>query len=58
MMKNEEPFALAGLFDTWTGPDGQKVHTCTIVTTKPNEVVKDIHDRMPVILRRETKRSG
>ncbi|WP_340701341.1 SOS response-associated peptidase [Brevibacillus borstelensis] len=53
MMKNEEPFAFAGLFDTWTGPDGQKVHTCTIVTTKPNEVVKDIHDRMPVILRQE-----
>ncbi|WP_425623050.1 SOS response-associated peptidase [Brevibacillus borstelensis] len=53
MMKNEEPFAFAGLFDTWTGPEGQKVHTCTIVTTKPNEVVKDIHDRMPVILRQE-----
>lgn len=53
MMKNEEPFAFAGLFDTWTRPDGQKVHTCTIITTQPNEVVKDIHDRMPVILRQE-----
>ncbi|EMT54213.1 hypothetical protein I532_01365 [Brevibacillus borstelensis AK1] len=50
-MRNGELFAFAGLFDTWTRPDGQKVHTCTIITTQPNEVVKDIHDRMPVILR-------
>lgn len=53
MMKSGELFAFAGLFDTWIKPDGQKVHSCTIVTTKPNEVVKDIHDRMPVILRQE-----
>ncbi|CAM5794795.1 SOS response-associated peptidase [Brevibacillus borstelensis] len=52
-MLNGEPFAFAGLFDTWTRPDGQKVHTCTIITTQPNEVVKDTHDRMPVILRQE-----
>lgn len=41
------------LFDTWMAPDGRKLHTCTIITTRPNEVVADIHDRMPVILRRE-----
>jgi putative SOS response-associated peptidase YedK len=52
-MRNGEPFAFAGLFDTWTAPDGQKLHTCTIITTRPNEVVADIHDRMPVILRPE-----
>ncbi len=49
-MRNGEPFAFAGLFDTWTRPDGQKVHTCTIITTQPNDVVAGIHDRMPVIL--------
>ena len=49
LMKNEEPFAFAGLFDTWASPDGKKLHTCTVITTSPNEVVKDIHDRMPVI---------
>jgi putative SOS response-associated peptidase YedK len=52
-MRSGEPFAFAGLFDTWTAPDGQKLHTCTIITTRPNEVVADIHDRMPVILRPE-----
>ena len=53
MMRNGEPFAFAGLFDTWSSPEGEKIHTCTIITTRPNEVVKDIHDRMPVILRQE-----
>jgi putative SOS response-associated peptidase YedK len=53
LMKSGEPFAFAGLFDTWTGPDGKKLHTCTILTTQPNEIVADIHGRMPVILRPE-----
>jgi putative SOS response-associated peptidase YedK len=52
-MRDGDPFAFAGLFDTWTSPDGQKLHTCTIITTRPNEVVADIHDRMPGILRPE-----
>ncbi|GAA4718446.1 hypothetical protein GCM10023228_26340 [Brevibacillus fulvus] len=53
MMKNGELFSFAGLFDTWTKPNGEKLHSCTIITTKPNEIVSDIHDRMPVILRQE-----
>lgn len=53
MMKSGEPFAFAGLFDTWSSLVGDKLHTCTIVTTKPNDVVADIHDQMPVILRQE-----
>jgi putative SOS response-associated peptidase YedK len=52
-MRDGEPFAFAGLFDTWTSPNGQKLHTCTIITTQPNEVVADIHNRMQVILRQE-----
>ncbi len=52
-MRDGEQFAFAGLFDTWTSSAGQKLHTCTIITTRPNEVVADIHDRMPVILRQE-----
>jgi putative SOS response-associated peptidase YedK len=54
-MRNREPFAFAALFDTRTSPNGQKLHTCTIITTRPNEVVADIHDRMPVILRQENE---
>ncbi|WP_126429951.1 SOS response-associated peptidase [Brevibacillus marinus] len=52
-LKSGEPFGFAGLYDTWTAPDGRKLHTCTIITTQPNEVVAEIHDRMPVILRPE-----
>lgn len=50
-MKTGKLFAMAGLFDTWTAPDGKKVHTCTIITTQANDLLAPIHDRMPVILR-------
>ncbi|CAM3719271.1 SOS response-associated peptidase [Cohnella lubricantis] len=46
-------FSLAGLYETWTVPDGSKLHTCAVLTTKPNRLMADIHDRMPVILRPE-----
>jgi putative SOS response-associated peptidase YedK len=52
-MKDGSLFAFAGLFDTWIRPDGGKLHTCTIITTRPNELVAEIHDRMPVILHAE-----
>jgi len=52
-MKEGHLFAFAGLYDTWLRPNGEKLSTCTIITTKPNELVADIHDRMPAILRRE-----
>jgi len=49
-MKDRQPFAMAGLWDTWEGPDGSSLKTCTIITTQPNELMELIHDRMPVIL--------
>lgn len=52
-LKNEALFAFAGLYDTWIRPDGEKVHSCTIITTEPNRLLADIHDRMPVILKPE-----
>jgi putative SOS response-associated peptidase YedK len=48
-MANDEPFAFAGLWDTWRGPDGI-TNSFTIITTTPNPLVATIHDRMPVIL--------
>ncbi len=53
VLKDRNLFSFAGLYDTWTGPEGNKISTCTIITTTPNELMADIHDRMPVILPRE-----
>ncbi|MED2006437.1 SOS response-associated peptidase [Brevibacillus laterosporus] len=53
MMKDESVFSFAGLYDTWIGPHGEKVNTCSIITTKPNTLMVDINDRMPVIIKRE-----
>lgn len=54
-MKNHEPFAFAGLWDTWKNPEGEQIRTCTIITTNPNEVVQPIHNRMPAILTPEAR---
>nr|WP_306553761.1 SOS response-associated peptidase [Paenibacillus sp. LK1] len=53
LMKDDSIFSLAGLYDTWADPDGNKLSTCTIITTEPNSLMEDIHNRMPVILRTE-----
>jgi putative SOS response-associated peptidase YedK len=45
-----EVFALAGLWDEWTNPEGEVIESCTILTTGPNFLVGDLHDRMPVIV--------
>jgi putative SOS response-associated peptidase YedK len=50
-----EPFAFAGLWDTWRDPDGNPVTSCTLITTAPNELVAPVHNRMPVILRPEVE---
>lgn len=52
-LKSKDPFAFAGLWDEWTRPDGDKLLSFTIITTGPNELMKPIHNRMPVILRRK-----
>jgi putative SOS response-associated peptidase YedK len=43
-------FALAGLWDSWRGENGEDINSCTIITTTANATMKEIHDRMPVIL--------
>ncbi len=45
-----ELFGFAGLWEHWEGPDGEVIESCTILTTEPNEKIKEIHNRMPVIL--------
>jgi len=49
-MKDGSLFAFAGIWDCWKSPEGKLLESCSILTTAPNDLVKDIHDRMPVIL--------
>ena len=49
-MRDDGPFALAGLWESWEGPDNSLIESFTVVTTEPNRVVEPIHNRMPVIL--------
>lgn len=52
-MSDYSVFAFAGLWEVWHSPEGDEIRTATILTTEPNELMKSIHDRMPVILPRE-----
>jgi putative SOS response-associated peptidase YedK len=51
-LKSGEPFGLAGLYETWVSSGKKSIHTCTIITTEPNELMRPIHDRMPVIVQK------
>lgn len=53
VLRDERVFSFAGLYDIWSDPEGNKLATCTIITTQPNRLMSDIHNRMPVILRAE-----
>ncbi len=52
-LKSGRPFALAGLWERWSPPDGSEVRSATIITTQPNKLMETIHNRMPVILPRD-----
>jgi putative SOS response-associated peptidase YedK len=49
-LKHRHPFGFAGLYSTFKSPEGENMLTCTIVTTAANELVGEVHDRMPAIL--------
>src|SRR5581483_2232211 len=44
------PLAFAGLYETWTGPNGEEIDTAAIITTRANHALSAIHDRMPVFV--------
>jgi putative SOS response-associated peptidase YedK len=53
-LPGDQLFAFAGLWESWVGPDGSEVESCTIITTEANDEVRPFHDRMPVILTRDS----
>jgi putative SOS response-associated peptidase YedK len=52
--KDGKPFAFAGLWEVWKQPDGEWLRTCTIITCAANDLVKPVHERMPVMLANST----
>jgi putative SOS response-associated peptidase YedK len=48
-LKDQSPFAFAGLWERWEGGE-EPVESCTLITTEANGVVEPVHNRMPVIL--------
>lgn len=52
-MRGGKPFAFAGLWEKWRDESGNTVPSATVITTDPNLLMRDIHDRMPVIIQPE-----
>ncbi len=49
-LRDRRPFAFAGLWERWQGPDDTVIESCTLLTTTPNDLIRPLHNRMPVIL--------
>ena len=54
-LKDNGPFAFAGIWEVWTTPDGEEIRSFSIITTEPNQLMKPLHQRMPVILKKENE---
>jgi putative SOS response-associated peptidase YedK len=52
-LRSGKPFGIAGLYNTWKAPEGREVCTCTLITAEPNDLLGQIHNRMPVIVPEE-----
>jgi putative SOS response-associated peptidase YedK len=52
-LRTSRLFAFAGLWEEWKSPEGELLRTCTIITSEPNDLISQIHNRMAVILKPE-----
>ncbi len=57
-LKSKNPMGFAGLYNNWKSPECEKIFTSTIITTDANELMTQIHNRMPVILHQVDILSG
>ena len=48
--ENYETFWLGGIWSKWTSPDGTEIESCCVLTTEPNNLIKSLHNRMPVVV--------
>ena len=55
-LKDNQLFAMAGLWERWKAPLGKTIYSCSVITTAPNRLMEDIHNRMPVILTPENEK--
>lgn len=53
-MMNGGLFGMAGLWESWHSPEGRTIESCSIITTEPNTIVAPIHNRMPVIIPKQS----
>lgn len=56
-LKSGKPFGFAGIYSRWTSDKGESIDTCSIITTSANELIETVHDRMPVIISKESMES-
>jgi len=56
-MKNESLFAMAGIWDSWKSESGEFINSFSIITTEPNSLMKNIHNRMPVLLEQKDEKA-
>ena len=56
-MEDNSLFAMAGIWDSWKNEDGNLINSFAIITTSPNELMENIHNRMPVILEKNDEKT-
>lgn len=55
-LNSMEPFSMAGIWESWNDKENNTINTFSIITTSANELVKKVHDRMPVILEKSSEK--
>ena len=56
-LSDDSPFAMAGIWDIWRNPNGEFIKSFSIITTEANELMQEIHHRMPVIFDRNDEKT-